>query len=92
MNCLYRLVPEITVRSRQLDPEFKSALGNSELRDDLLVLLSIDIIAYSLHAAARVARSMSMSLVDRRHAMWNAIFDDVSAKLEKYNAPAFRRT
>ena len=29
------------------------------------------------HTAARVARSMSISLVDRWHAMWNAIFDDV---------------
>ena len=32
---------------------------------------------------------MFILLVDRWHAMWNAIFDDVSVKLEKNNAPAF---
>ena len=42
-------------------------------RQPILVLLSKD----SLYAAARVARSMSISLVDHLHAMWNAIFDDV---------------
>ena len=36
----------------------------------------------SLHAAARVARSMSTSLVDW-HAMWNAIFDDIKRYIRK---------
>ena len=36
---------EITVTSRQLDSEFKNVLVNNKLRDSLLMLLSIDIIA-----------------------------------------------
>ena len=35
--------------SCKLDCEFKNALVNRELRDSLLMLLSIDRIAYSIH-------------------------------------------
>ena len=56
---------EITMTSRQLDCEFKNALENNKLRDSLLMLLL---------QAARVTRSTTILLVDRLHAMWNAIF------------------
>ena len=69
---------EITM-SRQLDCEFENALENNKLRDSLLMLLLKD----SLYTAARVTRSTTILLVDRWHAMWNAIFNDIKRKVKK---------
>ena len=79
MNCLYRFgsnLFEITVTSRQLDRVLKNTLetANSETAYSCSFP---EIEKPSLYAAAGVARSMSISLVDRSHAVWNAIFDDV---------------
>ena len=71
---------EITVTSRQLDCVFKNALetANSETAYSCSFRkIEKGIEKPSLYAAARVARSTSISLVDRSYAVWNAIFDDV---------------
>ena len=62
--------------SRQLDCVFKNALetANSETAYSCSIR---KIEKPSLYAAARVARSTFISLVDRSYAVWNAIFDDV---------------
>ena len=60
----------------QPDCEFKNALetANSETAYSCSFR---KIEKPSLYVAARVAQSMSISLVDRSHKVWNAIFDDV---------------
>ena len=48
----------------------------------------------SLYAAARIARSTSISLVDRSYSVWNIRMQSLmtsNVKLEKNNAPTFRR-
>ena len=79
----------------QLDCEFKNGNGlvNNELRDSLLMLLS-KIEKHSLYMAARVAQSMTISLLDYTVGMHCGIQFSMtsSIKLETNNVPIFWHT
>ena len=76
--------------SRQLDCVFKNALetANSETAYSCSIR---KIEKPSLYVAAIVARSMFISLVDRTQCGMQSLMTS-NVKLEKNNAPTFRRT
>ena len=66
--------------SRQLDPEFKSAVVNGELGDSALVLLSMDAIVYS--------QQLGLGVSNRWTGIWNGTVN--VHNLDKANSCSWR--